>query len=708
MRQLKQNLWLLVFASAVYVYGAENTAQVLSNAHLAMKFCPQTGGIVSIKEPATGHDFLAHTTGQPLLWRLFLHSQSGDEIEINNTQAGSPAFDSSKHSLSIRWKDIDLPEDEDALDILVKCNLKRDDDTALFRIWVSNKSKKYGLWNVQFPAISPVATNESAKIAIGRGTWGMLYDRSEEKITGEYPSHSLPMQFMLVQENSSSLYLAAHDPKAMPKQFELEPGGEFHVTTQAMDMGVAGSDWRAPYPFALGVYHGSWMSGCKKYRTWALDEAPWTHKGPLTKRKDVPEKMKNVCAWLLTGGTSSEVVPAVKQFAEAIGAPVGVHWYNWHQILFDHEYPNYFPTKPGFADGVSELVNEGIVVMPYINARLWDVANDNFKEARPYSTKDENGEVVIETYGKSPDLAPMCPTQEFWQDKVAEIIHRLGDECGVNAVYLDQIASARPRSCFDPSHSHPLGSGSWWVDGYREMLNPIKKWATTKGHSIGLTTENNAEPYMDNLDAHLIWTARSDQEIPINTAVYSGYTLYFASNRAFGHDDVSYCLCQARDFVWGTQLGWDGPGILQPEHKSELDFLSRLARLRAKALDYLVYGELLEVLAPLNDIPSLSGTWNKPGGDGPVTLKAVQAALWRGDDGTIGVLLANADTQAHAYSFHFDSEHHGLGETDAWIISRITSETATELPSQKGRRFTYTIEVPGRDALLLVFHPTHE
>ena len=100
-----------------------------------------------------------------------------------------------------------------------------------------------------------------------------------------------------------------------------------------------------------------------------------------------------------------------------------------------------------------------------------------------------------------------------------------------------------------------------------------------------------------------------------------------------------------RDFVWGTQLGWDGIAILEPPHRAKLEFLGRLARLRAAARDYLVYGELLEVLEPTNEVPSLSGTWNTPDGDGPVTLPAVHGALWRGHDGSAGILLANADTE---------------------------------------------------------------
>jgi hypothetical protein len=181
---------------------------------------------------------------------------------------------------------------------------------------------------------------------------------------------------------------------------------------------------------------------------------------------------------------------------------------------------------------------------------------------------------------------------------------------------------------------------------------------------------------MDNVDGNLIWVPRDDHEIPMTTAVYSGYTLYFASNHAFSFGDESYCLCQARDFTWGSQLGWDDVNILKTEHAAKLEFLSRLARLRAKARDFLVYGELLEVLQARNELPDIEGKWNTPAGDAPVKVKAVHAALWCSPDGALGVIAANADTKAHTFSFLIDK---------GGILN--------------------SIDVPARDAALLIIEP---
>ena len=575
----KRLVWVIAAVVLMSLAHADDGARtVIANPNLSVAFSVNTGGFAAIDVVKDPHSFLRNPAERPLAWRLVLRSANGKEVTVDNTQAAQPTVQRQPGALALRWIEVPVGEEKAVLNVEFLCRLGERDGGALLSLTVENKSTEFGLWNVQFPVIAPLSQAGAADVCMSRGNWGERYAKAADKITGEYPSHNLPMQFTLLHEQDFGLYLAAHDAGAMYKRFEIQPGGEFVVSTRPPDMGVPGNKWAAPYAFALDVYRGDWMEGCKRYRAWALRDAPWTRKGPLALRNDVPHSIEGVCAWLNASGPPEEVVPAVKQFAHGVGAPVGVHWYNWHQIPFDTHYPDYFPTKPGFAEGVAELKKAGVVVMPYINARLWDSANEDFAQAQPAATVNETGQVTIEEYGSGAKLAVMCPTQKLWQDQVLSIIQGLSEQCGVNAVYLDQIASAAPRTCFNRAHGHPLGSGDWWAGGYRDMLTPIKKWCTADGRQVALTTENDAEPYMDNVDGHLIWTPRDDHEIPMTTAVYGGYTLYFASNRAFGFGDPSYCLCQARDFTWGSQLGWDDVNILKPEHAAKLEFLSRLAR----------------------------------------------------------------------------------------------------------------------------------
>lgn len=673
---------------------------------MTIRFSEATGGIAGIAGTDGLHDFIGPSTAEPLLWRLIFRDAGGTETIVDNACGVAPEITRTEGRTALRWSGVSLAAQTGVVDVRVLCEETDHPGTVHLHLWVDNRSDTFGLWNVQFPVIAPMSQPGACDIAKGHGNWGELHVAASETLKGEYPSYNMPMQFMVVQQQGDALYLAAHDPGAWPKDFFVEPGGEFRIETWAAGMGVPGSGWSDPFPIAIGVARGDWMSGCKQYRAWAVQEAPWTRKGPLTGRSDVPDAMKQVCAWVLTDGAREKAVPPVREFARRAGAPVGTHWYNWHAIPFDTDYPAYFPTKPGFADGVAELKSDGIVVMPYINARLWDIANRDFPAARPYATRDENGEVTIEDYGSGARLAVMCPTQAHWQEVVGEIIRRLADECGVSAVYMDQIASARPRTCFDPSHGHAIGSGAWWVDGYREMLDPVKSWCVSREHPVGLTSENNAEPYMDNVDSFLLWTQRDSNEVPLMTAVYGGYTLYFASSRAFGHGPEAYCLCQARDFTWGTQLGWEGAeGLLDPDHAAELDCLVHLARLRAALLDYLVYGEMLQVLRSETDLPAITGTWNTWKGDRPVTLPAVHGALWRGTDGSVAAIFANADTEARTFTFAFDADCCGAGDGVRWDITRVTASAEAPVDAPTGRTFTLDVQVPARDGVAVRIRP---
>jgi hypothetical protein len=59
--------------------------------------------------------------------------------------------------------------------------------------------------------------------------------------------------------------------------------------------------------------------------------------------------------------------------------------------------------------------------------------------------------------------------------------------------YIDQIAAAGPRNCWDPTHNHTSGGGHYWVDGYRKLLEKARQGSKKRM----ILTESNAEPFMD-------------------------------------------------------------------------------------------------------------------------------------------------------------------------------------------------------------------
>jgi hypothetical protein len=113
-------------------------------------------------------------------------------------------------------------------------------------------------------------------------------------------------------------------------------------------------------------------------------------------------------------------------------------------------------------------------------------------------SQDAKGEPYVESYGSKESngepvrLAAMRPTTRTWQERQQAIVRRLFGECGVKAVYIDQVAAAKPELCFDTTHGHPLGGGSWWNEqGYWPLLDAIR---ATRPPDRVLTTECNADP----------------------------------------------------------------------------------------------------------------------------------------------------------------------------------------------------------------------
>ncbi len=575
--------------------------------------------------------------------------------------------------LRLTWKNLDLPDEPDAVDVTAEIKLFSRVGRSEWRLSVANRSKRLGLWQTHFPLLSTVSRRGSGDMLLPTGNWGGVLVRGHKgAFTGRYPSGQCPVQFMAFIRGRKGLYFGAHDGAARTKELVITQNQDAAVVTCAEDMGVPGSTVASPFAVVLQAFEGDWWDAARIYRTWAVQQT-WTGKGWIRERKDIPSRFLELGLWMLGGGMPQDVRKWMIQAEELFPVPVGLHWYSWHKIPFDHSYPEYFPTKPDFDKVVRELVGRGQVMMPYINGRLWDRDIPSFSTGIKGAAKQRNGEPYTEIYGSKRRLSPMCPVTKLWQDKVNEIIHGLIQECGVNAVYLDQIGAARPRLCFDPSHGHPLGGGRHWVDGYRKMLDRVK--AQGVASNVAFTTENTAEPYMDNIDGFLAWSPRYERDVPLLPAVYSGYTIYFTSPQDSKDDLDSFVMAQGRDFLWGCQLGWNGTWILEDRHRAKAEFLGQLCQYRLAAREFLIYGQLLDEVRPTRPVPHRTAVWYRRTRH-TATLPAVMGTLWRAGDGSLAVFMVNCDSEPHEFTYTIDTKRWAPNDNrpNGWLCSRLTAE----------------------------------
>jgi hypothetical protein len=283
-----------------------------------------------------------------------------------------------------------------------------------------------------------------------------------------------------------------------------------------------------PYPVVFTVFAGDWSDGSLSYGEWARGNAEWVKSGPIADRVDIPSWMLNTNFWVNTGWQLLDILnqtegdpKVVQERIDALvpllnlSTPLGVHWYEWHQIAFDTGYPEYFPYKPGFDTAVQSIAKEydgAVRIIPYINARIFDQhtsdwTNDQAElyasKSRPQSFNSNDLSLYNETYGSGALFAVMCPATNYWQEKLESIAAKL-NYLNVDGLYLDQIAAAIPKPCADPTHGHTVVDGQSFTMGNIGTLDRVRSVMKQSDDSPRLViTESNGEPYMAHVHMYL-------------------------------------------------------------------------------------------------------------------------------------------------------------------------------------------------------------
>ena len=501
----------------------------------------------------------------------------------------------------------------------------------------------------------------------------------------------------------TGLYLAVHDPWGSTKDLICESRPQDQSVVLAYDhpvpdMGLPGNRFELCGEAVWQLLRGDWFDAAVTYRDWVRKEAKWYPRLSPDGREDTPRWMRELSAWSLGGGRPQDCVGAMKGFAQFLAPPTGFHWYNWHQIPFDNDYPHYFPTHPGFADGVRELQSAGVCVMPYINGRLWDTRDkgaEDFeftKVARPAVSKNEKGEPYTEVYGsKETDGSPvrlgvMCPSTALWQDKVRGTVLRLMNECGVKGVYIDQIAAAAPTLCFDKTHGHPLGGGHWWTEGYWKLLDSLRQ-AMPADHMI--TTECNGEPYIRCFDGYLTWHWQYDGQVPAFPAVYGGSVQMFGRSYGGGETkDLALRMRSGQALVFGEQIGWLSPALAM--EKENADFFKSVVHLRRQLRRYFYAGQMARPPQLAGKVPTVRADWQWGGVDW-VTTDAVLTGAWHEPLAKrLALVFVNVSDQPVTTRVDYDLRPYGFpGEVKLTKITPAGPAESTTTPPEIRRDVTF-------------------
>ena len=585
---------------------------------------------------------LSASTPLPLFLVTLRHAQNRQELKVSAEAGWKQAVVQASQDparAELRWRE---PLESQLAGLEVTATVDLDAQTGQFdwTLRVENAPAPWALWRVVFPQLAVPKLGAEGRLffpkaagEVQAGVWDWAF-----RFSGTYPSGWTTMQFLAAYNAKGGLYVGVHDPWGSTKDLVAESRPAEKLVTlrfdqPVADMGVPGNRFQTRSVWR--VLRGDWFDAAVIYRQWVRREARWFPKLGADGREDTPLWMRQLAVWALGGGPPAGFLPQLKEFAGYLGTPVAVHWYNWHQIPFDSDYPHYFPTHPGFAEAVQQIQSEGVFVMPYINGRLWDTRDKGMEDyqfrtvARPSVTKNEKLEPYVETYGsKEKDGSPvrlgvMCPATALWQNKVRDTVLRLFTECGVKGVYIDQVAAAAPTLCFDRTHGHPVGGGHWWTEGYWKMLEAIRK---QKPADCMITTECNGEPYIHLFDGYLTWHWQYDGQVPAFPAVYGGAVQMFGRSYGGGPTrDLALRMRAGQQLVFGEQLGWINPGVVK--EKGNAEFFRQLVRLRRVLSRYFYAGEMARPPRLVGQIPTVKADWQWHGVDW-VTTEAVLGGAW--------------------------------------------------------------------------------
>jgi len=586
--------------------------------------------------------------------------------------------------VELRWK---MPMDKrfGALEVTAQALADTATNSIAWKLSVAGVSDQWSLWRVVFPNVAVKEFGSESTLFLPRAAGQLEKDawRRALNSSGRYPSGWTTMQYMAAyaEDGSTGLYYGVHDPFGSTKEIRVRSRPDERKVVLSFEhpvsqMGRPGNRFELCGQAVWQHMAGDWFDAAVIYRRWVRQHATWYPRLTEDGRADTPEWMRELSVWGLGGGNPKSGLPVLQKFAEQIGLPVGFHWYNWHQIPFDNDYPHYFPADEGFADAVKLLQSKNIYIMPYINGRLWDTRDKGSEDfefselARPAATKDEQGKPYTEVYGSKEtdgskvELAAMCPSTELWQEKVCEIVLRLMNECDVRGVYIDQIAAAQPRLCFDASHGHPIGGGHWWTESYWKMLDTIRR-EMPDGRM--LTTECNAEPYVKWFDGYLTWHWQYDGQVPAFPAVYGGSVQMFGrAYRGGPTKDLALRMKAGQQLVYGEQIGWIGPEVVN--EKEAFAFLRQIVHLRWRLRRYFNAGQMARPPRLGGQIPKVTADWQWHG-VWPVTTPAAMSSAWQlpSENRTV-LLMVNVGDKPIATHLELDAAEYGVSSDQVRVV----------------------------------------
>ena len=279
---------------------ASSAAPVLDgSSNIRIEFDSEERGFdcLSIKNRVSGNGVVMFGDGvsdgsRAGLWAMkFWKDGSPSQTRwLTNHSPSSRSVETSDGRLKFLWKGLSLGDEKGVVDVAATVDLAKDGVSAQWRIQVRNRSKTWGLAEVEYPIIRHVVASNTASALLPQGNMGgRLFERySEEGHNLLYPHGLVPVQTLAFMMDGAGLQFTTLDGKAQSKTFNTRKL-DLKIGYKCPDEGCPGAANAPDYAIETAVFEGDWWVAAKRYRKWALKQQ-WASKGPLKDRKDFCKK----------------------------------------------------------------------------------------------------------------------------------------------------------------------------------------------------------------------------------------------------------------------------------------------------------------------------------------------------------------------------------------------------------------------------------
>ncbi len=750
-----------VIMSIAFVHAQQTVS--LASKYIRLDVEANTGELLALVDSINGTNILTDFRGQKSLWQLEM-LPGAEPRSVTPTMAKKFHVErttSSPVGLKLIWEDFGLSF-PDPLRVEVTVTLNEHEAMSYWSIAVTKPGQMH-LEKVRFPRIHNITKQPDERLAVPQ--WmGEITSVPRKLIAGsENPNRRLEWPYpgtMSLQclayyrENGPGLYLSCDDTAAYRKAFAFWGDSTGRVNYEMIHYPENESEplkeFSPKYHAVIGTFSGDWITAAEQYRSWGTHQ-PWALRSRLNLGL-VPDWLLKTSLWVWNRGKSDAVLVPAVDLQKELRLPVSVFWHWWHGCSYDAGFPEYLPPREGadnFKSALSSAHKNDIHAIVYMNQRLWGMTTKSWfeKGAEQYAVKGLDGKVKPEIYNTYTQqaCASMCMAAPFWRNTYAGIAEEAVRDLGVDGIYMDQACSSL--LCYDPTHGHPLGGGTFWMNGFRLLSNDIRQRTRPVRNSL-LAGEGAGEAWLPYLDLMLTLQVSKERYarpndgwecIPFFQAVYHAFGVTYGNYSSLTippYDELwpkefapkeplklldqkystLFFIEQARTFAWGSQ-----PTIAnylpvqRKERTDEIAFALKLVRIREQATKYLLYGTYVRppsvtaspLQYPIIRLSIYAGrkarpveTVKKPSSDDGIddsghdkaenvwqsTSSPLILGAWKAKDNNVGIAVANISTTT--VPFRFDASLYGF-----------TSGDRIYLIAENGRRLVTSIDATGLVAL---------